>query len=128
MNEALLEQIRRKVQESKEKIGEKVNEVLREIKARDQANIEQIDATRKFIKQLPDIHMDLERLKTSVEDKIEVLNENFYEQSQEEIADIWIAFARPIEIRTEQDDCIEHLDNMSNKYHDDLGKMQNELA
>ena len=54
MNKVLLEQIKRKVEDSKKMIGTEVDNVLSIIKKQDYKNIEEVTETRKFIKDLPD--------------------------------------------------------------------------
>ena len=60
-------------------------------------------------------------------DKINVLDENFFELTENEMIDIWKAFARPMEISEEQGDCIERLEELSNTFHTDLLSMQAKL-
>lgn len=56
-----------------------------------------------------------------------MLDENFFELTENEMIDIWKAFARPMEISEEQGDCIERLEELSNTFHTDLLSMQGKL-
>ena len=98
MNKVLLEQIKRKVEDSKKMIGTEVDNVLSIIKKQDYKNIEEVTETRKFIKDLPDKMLNIQRLITGVNAKIGVLDENLFRLEEPEIVSIWEAFARPREI------------------------------
>ena len=128
MNDVLLEQIKRKVEQSKQQIGEEVDNVLKIIQRKDYVNIEQVTETKKFIKMLPDKSLEIQRLIKGVNDKIDVLDENFCPQEEEDMIKIWEAFARPMEIQMEQGDCIDHLEELSVKFQGDLSKMQFNLT
>lgn len=54
LNKILLEQIKKKVESAKLKIGTEVDEVLKIIRKTHYKNIEEVTETRNFIKVLPD--------------------------------------------------------------------------
>ena len=66
MNKVLLDQIKRRVDESKKQIGEEVDNVLRIVKKQDYRNIEEVTETKQFIKDLPDKMLEIQRLITGV--------------------------------------------------------------
>ena len=128
MNKVLLEQIKRKIDNSKQKIGSEVDDVLEVVKRQSYINIEEVTETRKFIKELPDKMLNIQRLITGVNTKINVLDENLYRLEEQEIVNIWQTFARPREIQEEQGDCQERLDEFSGGFLIDLRVMQEKLV
>lgn len=127
LNKILLEQIKKKVESAKLKIGTEVDEVLKIIRKQNYKNIEEVTETRNFIKVLPDKQLEIQRLIKGVNDKAAVLDENNFRLDEQETISIWEAFARPMEIDQEKGDCIERLDDLSNIFQGDLRNMQAKL-
>ena len=127
LNRVLLEQIKKKVEASKQLIGEEVDNVLKVIRRHSYKNIEEVTETKKFVKQLPDKRLEIQRLISGVNDKVDVLDENNFRLDEQEIVSIWEAFARPMEIQEEQGDCVGRLEELSNQFQGDLRTMQAQL-
>jgi len=109
-------------------IGSEVDNVLTVVKKADYRNIEEVTETRKFIKDLPDRMLNIQRLISGVNAKVGVLDENLFRLEELEIVSIWEAFARPREIQEEQGDCIERLDELGIEFNGDLRRMEDKLA
>ena len=62
-----------------------------------------------------------------VTDKVQVLDNNFFQLTEQENISIWEAFARPMEIQEEQGDCVQLLEDLSNTFQGDLRIMQTKL-
>lgn len=96
LNEILLLQIKKKVEESKQQIIKEVSGVLDIIRKTNYKNIEEVTETKKFIKKLQDKRLEIDRLIKGVTDKIDVLDANFFSLTPEENMSIWDAFSQPI--------------------------------
>lgn len=106
LNEVLLQQIKKKVDGSKQQIHDEVDNVLKIIRKTNYKNIEEVTETKKFIKNLQDKRLEIDRLIAGVTGKVQVLDNNFFQLTEQENISIWEAFARPMEITEEQGDCV----------------------
>ena len=58
---------------------------------------------------------------------MDVLDDNNFELSEQDIESMWLAFARPMEISEKQGDCIENLEELSGDFQISLRTMQAKL-
>ena len=79
--------------------------MLKIIRRRTYANIEEVTETKDFLKRLREKEMQIDALTRGVTDKMSVLDENNYRLEEEEVISIWASFARKMEIEEEREDC-----------------------
>ena len=125
LNKVLLEEIKKKVDESKQQIADEVDGILKIVckPKKSYIDIEEVTETKAFIKKLPDKMLDIQRLIKGVNDKVDVLDENNFELTEQEIVSMWEAFARPMEVQEVQGDCIENLEDLSGDFQVHLKEM-----
>ena len=126
-DEILIEQIKRRVDQATKQIVDEVDTVLAIVLNEDFKNIEEVDKTKIFMKNLPDKMHEIRMLIKGVNAKISVLDENFVQRSDDEFEKTWNSFARPLDIFIEQGDCFERLEKLTEDFKVDLKEMQVKL-